>query len=147
MARFHETISDRSTYLRFFHMEKLSARVAHERLVKRCAIDYTREMAFVAELAAASASEPQIIGVGRLVCNPDARDAEIAILVADAFQHLGLGSELMRRLIQFGRDRGLERLTAIILPENTAMRALSAKQGFAVATSRDLSEIHLVFSL
>src|SRR5215469_6829067 len=70
MARFHETISDRSTYLRYFHAEKLSTRIAHERLVKRCVIDYDREMAFVAELAGANPGEPQIIGVGRLVCSP-----------------------------------------------------------------------------
>ncbi len=29
MARFHESLSDRSVYLRYFHMEKLSTRVAH----------------------------------------------------------------------------------------------------------------------
>ncbi len=147
MARFHETISDRSTYLRYFHAEKLSTRVAHERMVKRCVIDYEREMAFVVELAGAKACIPQIIGVGRLVCSPGGRDAEIAILVADAFQNLGLGAELMRRLIQFGRDRELERLTAVVLPENTVMRALAAKQGFTLVQSSDLSEIHLTLLL
>jgi hypothetical protein len=39
MARFHETPSDLSVYLRFFHMEKLSARVAHKRLKRKCFID------------------------------------------------------------------------------------------------------------
>lgn len=146
MARFHQTVSDRSTYLRFFHMEKLSSRVAHERLVKRCSIDYHNEMALVAEIAEPSAADLQIIAVGRLVRAPEAAEAEIAILVADAFQNLGLGAELMRRLIQFAREKKLERITAIVLPENTAMRALAAKQGFVVK-GNDLSEIHLALSL
>ena len=49
MAKFHETLSDRSVYLRFFHMDKLSSRVAHARLLRKCFIDYDREMALVAE--------------------------------------------------------------------------------------------------
>ncbi len=49
MAKFHETISDRSVYLRYFHMESLSSRVDHERLFQKCFIDYDREMALVAD--------------------------------------------------------------------------------------------------
>lgn len=147
MARFHETVSDRSTYLRFFHMEKLSSRVAHERLVKRCSIDYDQEMALVAELTNTNSTKSQIIAVGRMVCAPEAAEAEIAILVADAFQNRGLGAELMRQLIEFGRGKKLQRITAVVLPENSAMRGLAAKQGFVVVKSSELSEVHLVLSL
>ena len=48
MVKFHETLSDRSVYMRFAHMQKLSSRVAHERLITKCFIDYDREMALVA---------------------------------------------------------------------------------------------------
>jgi len=70
----------------------------------------------------------------------------VAVLVADAFQNLGLGSELLRRLIQFARDKKLDRITAIVLPENVAMRSIAARQGFVVAPNEDLTEIHLVLS-
>ena len=40
MVNFHKTLSEQSVYLRYFHMENLSARVAHERLIKKCFIDY-----------------------------------------------------------------------------------------------------------
>ena len=49
MVKFHETLSERSVYLRYFHPMKLSQRVAHERLTRICFIDYDREMALVAE--------------------------------------------------------------------------------------------------
>jgi acetyltransferase len=49
MVKFHATLSERSVYLRYFHLMNLSQRVAHERLTRICFIDYDREMALVAE--------------------------------------------------------------------------------------------------
>ena len=49
MVKFHGTLSEQSVYLRYFHMEKLDSRVAHERLLQKCFIDYEREMALVAD--------------------------------------------------------------------------------------------------
>ena len=49
MVQFHETLSERSVYLRYFHMIKLSQRVSHERLTRICFNDYDREIALVAE--------------------------------------------------------------------------------------------------
>jgi acetyltransferase len=45
MVKFHETLSDRSIYYRYFHYMKLSQRIAHERLTRICFIDYDREVA------------------------------------------------------------------------------------------------------
>jgi acetyltransferase len=49
MVRFHESLSEQSVYMRYFHMMKLDQRTAHERLTRICFIDYDREMALVAE--------------------------------------------------------------------------------------------------
>ena len=49
MARFHATLSERSVYLRYFHMLPLDARIDHKRLTRICFIDYDREMVLVAE--------------------------------------------------------------------------------------------------
>jgi acetyltransferase len=147
LARFHETLSDRSVYLRYFHMEKLSSRVTHERLARRCSIDYDREMALVAERWNPAGAEKEIIAVGRLIREPETRDAEVAVIVADAFQRCGLGSELLRRLIQVGRDEKLERITATTLPENLAMRSLMARAGFGVVNTSDLSAISMELKL
>ena len=129
MVKFHETISDRSVYLRYFHMEKLSERVAHERLIRKCFIDYDREMALVAVRPGPGGTQ-EILAVGRLSKTPGTREAEIAVLVTDRYQKMGLGRELVRRLIQVGRDEKLESIEANILPENLGMRALASGFGF-----------------
>jgi acetyltransferase len=147
MAKFHETLSDRSVYLRFFHMEKLSSRVAHTRLLRKCFIDYDREMALVAEHSNPQGAISEIMAVGRLTRSPGTKEAEVAVLVADEFQHCGLGSELLGRLIQVGRDEKLQRITASILPENMAMRALAASHGFTVVKNPDLSAIRITLEL
>ena len=147
MARFHETLSDRSVYLRFFHMEKLSSRVAHTRLLRKCFIDFDREMALVAEHSNPQSGDTGIMAVGRLTRTPGTREAEVAVLVADEFQHCGLGSELLGRLIQVGRDEKLQRITATILPENMTMRALAARHGFTVVKNTDLSAIRIALEL
>jgi len=147
MARFHETLSDRSVYLRFFHMTKLSSRVAHERLISKCFIDYDREMALVADWENPTGGEHEIMAVGRLTRMPDSREGEIAVLVADRYQHCGLGSELLGRLIQVARDEKLTRIHAVILLENMGMRALAVRYGFEVVEDADLSVIRAVLTL
>ncbi len=64
MVKFHETLSDRSVYLRYFCSLSLSRRVAHERLLKICFGDYDREMALVAELIDPVTTDRRIIAVG-----------------------------------------------------------------------------------
>ena len=66
MVKFHETLSERSVYLRYFHLMNLPQRVAHERLTRICFIDYDREMALVAERRNPSSGENEILAVGRL---------------------------------------------------------------------------------
>ena len=143
MARFHEELSDRSVYLRYFHMEKLSSRVAHTRLARRCSIDYDSEMALIAEYFCVEAARNEIIGVGRLVRASGENEAEVALVVADKFQKCGVGSELMTHLIRVGRDEKLERIVSVVLPENMGMRVLAAHHGFKMEKSEDLSSIQL----
>jgi acetyltransferase len=147
MARFHQTLSDQSVYLRYFHMEKLSARVAHERLMRKCFIDYDREIALVAELASQTNGGQEIIGVGRLTRLLGTRDAEVAVLVTDQYQHGGLGAELLARLIQVARDEKLDRIVATILLENMAMRALVSRSGFHVLGKADAGVVQAVLSI
>src|SRR5579872_1777243 len=147
MAKFHGMLSDLSVYLRYFHMEKLSTRVAHERLLRKCFIDYDREMALVVERENPTSGEREIIAVGRMTQTPGTREAEIAVIVADQYQRCGLGSELLRRLIHIARDEKLERVIMTILPENMAMRALGERTGFEFVKSPDLSSVRISLKL
>ena len=56
--------------------------------------------------------------------------AEFAILVTDQFQRRGLGSELLRRLIQVGRDESLGRIVGDIHPDNRGMQHICEQLGF-----------------
>jgi acetyltransferase len=137
MVKFHETVSDRSVYLRYFHMEKLSSRIDHERLFPKCFIDYDREMALVADCTHPETGDHQILGVARLTKILDEHAGEVAVLISDTHQGHGLGTELLRRIIDFGRAEKLERIIANILPENMAMRALADRFSFTPRPTDD----------
>ncbi len=131
MVKFHETLSEESVYMRYFHMMNLTQRTAHERLTRICFIDYDREMALVAERTDRKTGEREIMGVSRLSRRGAAPDeAEFSVLVSDRFQRLGLGTLLVGQLLEVGRDEGLERITAEILFDNRPMQRISKKLGF-----------------
>jgi len=75
--------------------------------------------------------------VSRMVCEPDRRAAEYSLLVRSDLQGRGLGSALMRILIDYARADGVERLDGIVLAENRGMRRLVDGLGFAIAADPD----------
>jgi acetyltransferase len=135
LARFHETLSEQSVYLRYLQVLKLSQRVAHERLARLCFIDYDRELALVAERKDPTGGGREVIAVGRLIKQHGAAGAEFALLVSDRFQGSGLGTEILRRLLQAARAEKLRRVSADILPENRAMQRVCEKAGFRLVPS------------
>ncbi|HSV72289.1 MAG TPA: bifunctional acetate--CoA ligase family protein/GNAT family N-acetyltransferase [Chthonomonadales bacterium] len=130
VVRFHETLSEESVYMRYFHAMKLSQRVAHDRLVRICFIDYDREIALVAERDNPQTGDPEILGVARFGKIHGTNDAEFSMLVGDRWQGLGLGTELLSKLIEIGRDEKVARIIADILPENYVMQHVCEKLGF-----------------
>jgi acetyltransferase len=130
MVTFHETLSARSVYLRWLQRLNLSRRTAHKEMIRMCFIDYDREMALVADYINPQTGQHEIMGVGSLIKEQSTKSAEIALLVADQFQRRGLGTELLRRLIQVGRDEQLQRLTGDILAENRGIQEICKKLGF-----------------
>ena len=130
LVKFHGTLSERSVSLRYFHAMKLTARVAHERLTRICFTDYDREMALVADGKNPETGEHEIRGVGRLSKILGTDDAEFALVVSDPYQGLGLGTELLSRLLQVGRDENINRIFGDILPENIEMQRICEKFHF-----------------
>jgi acetyltransferase len=137
MARFHESLSEESVYLRYFHMAKLSTRVAHERLIRKCFIDYDREMALIAEFTDAHTRNTCIAAVARLSRLPSSEEAEIGVVVADKFQHQGLGSELIKKLVDIARIEKIKRVVAEFHSENSAIRHLAKHGGATVNRTSD----------
>ncbi|MGB0007907.1 MAG: bifunctional acetate--CoA ligase family protein/GNAT family N-acetyltransferase, partial [Candidatus Sulfotelmatobacter sp.] len=147
MVKFHETLSDRSVYLRYFCSLSLSRRVAHERLLRICFGDYDREMALVAELTDPGTGEHRIMGVGRLSKLRSGNEAEVAVLVSDQYQKLGLGYELLRRIVEIARDEKLSQVSAEMLPDNLAMQVIMKRLGFRVRASDDLTSLRAFLEL
>ncbi|WP_019498023.1 bifunctional acetate--CoA ligase family protein/GNAT family N-acetyltransferase [Pseudanabaena sp. PCC 6802] len=145
-VRFHKTLSEQSVYLRYFHLMKLSQRIAHERLMRLCFIDYDREMALVADYKNPETEMHEILAVGRLSKLHGVNEAEFSLMVSDAFQRQGLGTEVLRQLIQVGRDERLERITADILPENEAMQRVAEKVGFRLQRDSGLVKAEIVLN-
>ncbi len=131
VRHFHEGLSDLSVYRRFVHALRFENRIAHERLVRVCFIDYDREMALIA-LVAGPSGEDELAGVGRLIKDRQLAEAEFAVLIRDSFQRQGLGGELLRRLVEVGRAESLDRIVGYILPENVAMLRAASRLGFTI---------------
>jgi len=147
ISKFHETLSDRSVYLRYFSSLSLSRRVAHERLLRICFGDYDREMVLVAEHTDPGTGERRIIGVGRMNKLHSRNEAEVAALVSDQYQRLGLGHELLRRVVQIARDEKVGVVSAEMLPDNIAMRAVFKRLGFHIRADEDLTSLRATLDL
>ena len=146
MVRFHAELTEETVYSRYFEHLGLSQRTAHERLTRICFNDYDREIALVAEETATD-GEPRIVAVGRLSKDHARPSAEFAVLVADRWQHHGLGAELLRRLVAIGRAEGLERLYAEMLAGNMAMRHTAEAAGFTIVEETPASIVRAELTL
>ncbi len=147
LVAFHATLSERTIELRYFHAMKLSTRVAHERLTRICFIDYDREMALVADCKNAVTGDHEILGVGRLCKIRGTDEAEFSLVVSDRFQRQGLGTELLSRLLQIGRDEKIARIVGVIRPGNGAMTQICQALGFRMAHRMDDSVIQAEIDL
>ncbi|MFN2253578.1 MAG: GNAT family N-acetyltransferase, partial [Candidatus Promineifilaceae bacterium] len=125
-------------YMRYFRSFELSQRVAHERLTRLCFVDYDRTIALVMEWNNPDTDEREIVAAGRLTRMPNPEEAEFAMLVRDDFQGKGLGTFLLSRLLRFGRDEGIDRVIAYMLPTNVGMINVCKKLGFRFEREEDV---------
>jgi acetyltransferase len=147
LVRFHETLSERTVYLRYFHLMNLEQRIQHERLTRICFIDYDREMALVAERRNPETGESEILGVGRAMKIHGTTEAEVAVVISDQWQGRGLGKELLARLLIVGADEKLSKLTADILPDNRGIMRICEKLGFTLKHSLDDEVVRAEFKI
>ncbi len=129
---FVRNLSGRAKYFRFMqHLEELTPTM----LARFTQIDYDREMALIAVIE--QQGQEQQIGVARYITNPDGLSCEFAVVVADEWQHRGVGHHLMTQLMEAARGRGLKVMEGDILADNHDMLALIRSLGFAIATSEE----------
>ena len=116
----HGRLSAESRYRRFLSTKPQLSNADARYLVE---VDGCDHFALVATLP--EASDEPIVGVARFIRIPGERDvAEMAIVIGDAHQRTGLGTELVNRLAQAAVDRGVRRFRATMLPDNLGIRRL-----------------------
>ena len=136
LVKFHEALSDQTVYMRYLHPMLLTQRLVHERLARICHCDYDREMTLVAE-GKDRHGERLVMGVSRLSKSHGADEARLSVLVADPFQGLGIGGELVRRMVEVGRREHLRRLVATLTLDNHLMQHIFQKLGFSLQPTGD----------
>jgi RimJ/RimL family protein N-acetyltransferase len=136
-----ERTSAQSLQRRFFVMKRHFSEKERDFFMN---VDFKNHVAIVA--VAKEAGREVIAGGGRyIVVEPG--QAEMAFAVVDSWQGRGIGSILMRHLVKFAKDAGLQELTADVLPENAPMIRIFGKFGFTHAAHQDPHVLHLVLKL
>jgi len=118
----NESIYSRFRY--FFHWD------SHDVAVRYCYIDYDREVAIVAEVA--ENDTRKLIGVGRLIAEPDHESVEYAVLIADSWQNRDLGGILTDYCFEIAKKWGQKKIVAQTTADNKRMISVFEKRGFAV---------------
>jgi acetyltransferase len=93
-------------------------------------IDYDREMALVAVERNVQSGEGAILGVSRIIADPDNEKAEFAVMLRSDMKGRGLGFQLMKDILGVARGRGIKTVHGDVLPENTTMLAMAGELGF-----------------
>jgi acetyltransferase len=122
-----KTFSEETMRFRFFQVIK---ETSHETLARYCNIDYDREMTIAAELT--ENDKRRMIGMVRLVVEPDGESSEVAVVVGDPWQNRGLGSRMFEYIIEISKDMGLKKIFGEVLTENTRMMHICYKKGFEI---------------
>lgn len=134
LAAFHRDLSDRSLYLRYFSLTRIQPRVDDIR--RSSNVSHVGRISLAAEVTL-SPGVWAIVAIGALVPVGDGSSAEMALLVADAYQGHGLGAELLRRLIAVAKRQGIRTVAGEMLAENERMCAMALHFGFTLFASPD----------
>jgi acetyltransferase len=136
IAKFHTFLSERTVFMRYLQPMMLQDRVMHERLARICHCDYDREIALLAETSK-DGDQQDVMGVVRLSKMHGTNEARLSILIADPYQGIGLGSELVRRAIDVAKKERLDRLSAILTADNQLMKHIFESLGFSFQSGGD----------
>lgn len=138
LVRFHEGLSPDSVYRRYFsvHPHLSDSEVRH-----LTQVDYVDRFAFVVETG------DTLVAVGRFDRIPETTEAEVAFIVADEYQHQGVGLLLLDHLADEAWSLGITTFTAETQADNRSMMGVFEASGFAVNARFDEEVITARFSI
>ena len=133
------SLTEQSRYYRFFSIIKTLPRAKRQDMI---AIDYKNELAIVASVQDMGAE--RIIGIGRYFVDPGKDRAEVSFMVHQQWQDRGVGTRLLRYLVDVAKRTGIKSVYASVLAGNRAMLNVFNASGYDVTASLDgdTYEIH-----
>ena len=134
---FFAHVSQDDVRLRFFSAMK---ELTHPFIARLTQLDYARAMAFIA----IEETTGRMLGVVRLHTDADFASSEYAILIRTDLKGIGLGSMLMRMIIEYGRTEGVRAIRGQVLSRNTMMLEMCRNLGFGIRPDPENSDISLV---
>jgi GNAT superfamily N-acetyltransferase len=138
LTEFHNSLSPRSVYRRFFFTHP---RLSAAETTKFTHVDYVDRLALVAEHG------DRLVAVGRYERIPGPAEAEVAFVVADDFQHRGIGTILLEKLASAARKNGIAVFVAETLSENRDMLELFMRSGFHLTSTTEYGTVHVRFPI
>lgn len=142
MRRLFYRFSDEAVYYRFFsHVKSMP----HSRMQAYVNVDFRQVMSLVA--LEGPPGEGRIIAEARWTRIPGRPSADLAFIVDEAYQKLGIATFMYQHMIQLARERGIRQLEADVLVTNSGMRKLMERGGLNVRARLEEGVYHLVASL
>jgi acetate---CoA ligase (ADP-forming) len=141
LGLFHR-MSPRTIYLRF---HQVLTNLPKEEARRFCTVDYDSTFALVATLG--EEAEEKIIAVGRYARLPKMDAAELALVVEDAYQGRGVGTQLLEQIATIAREKKIRRFEAEVLVENEEMMNVLKDSGFRVAREVDSGIYRVVLDI
>jgi RimJ/RimL family protein N-acetyltransferase len=138
-------VSPKSLYLRLFSGKR---KFSDEEMNQISKVDFVNVVALVAVLPEGGADK--IVGGGRYVRIGKSgvrQSAEVAFLIDDTHQGLGIGSRIFKHLVQIARESGITHFEAEVLPSNAAMLGLFTRSGLPVERSMTGGSVHVTIQL
>ncbi len=122
---FFSRLAPEDVRLRFFSPLRTLPTALLSRLTH---IDYDRDMAFVM-----FNDKNELVGIANFSADPDKVKAEYAVLIRSDLKGHGMGTALMKRVIEYAKGYGVGEIYGDVLEENTMMLALCRDLGFEIA--------------
>lgn len=125
MRRFFYRFSEEAKFYRFFYSVKT---MSHDKMQEYVNVDYSKEMSIVG--LSGKPGDETIVAEARFVMDDRSYYGEVAFLIDDSYQGLGIGSHMLNLLIQIAKEQGLMGLTAELLSDNLPMKKIFEKANY-----------------
>jgi acyl-CoA hydrolase len=142
MRRLFYKFSDRSKYYRYFTSIRV---MPHENMQKYLSVDYENIMSVVA--VQQRGNTERIVAEARYAAYPKGDNYEMAFLVDEDFHGRGIATYLAEFLIMIARERGIKKLSALVLSQNIQMLKVFDKLSVKPIKHYDGDTIELEFDL